>query len=93
MPLDPALSLTGAAYRVLYSTVNLTPAAFFAAPLNSIPGMADALYAFMGTPSTGFDRPIFLGVGRFDRDVPSAPHFVTKRHPPSGAVALVRCGR
>jgi hypothetical protein len=49
---------------------HLTPAAFFIAPLNSIPGMADALYAFMGTPSTGFDRPIFLGVGLLDRDVP-----------------------
>jgi dipeptidyl aminopeptidase/acylaminoacyl peptidase len=24
----------------------------------------------MGTPSTGFDRPIFLGVGLLDRDVP-----------------------
>jgi hypothetical protein len=48
----------------------LTPAAFFIAPLNSIPGMSDALYAFMGTPSTGFDRPIFLGVGLLDRDVP-----------------------
>lgn len=49
---------------------DLTPAAFLTAPLSSIPGMADALYAFMGTPSTGFDRPIFLGVGLLDRDVP-----------------------
>jgi hypothetical protein len=49
---------------------HLTPAAFFTAPLNSIPGMADALHAFMGTPATGFDRPIFLGVGLLDRDVP-----------------------
>ena len=49
---------------------NMTPAGFFVAPLNSIPGMADALYEFMGTPSTGFDRPIFLGVGLLDRDVP-----------------------
>jgi hypothetical protein len=49
---------------------HLTPAALFSAPLNSIPGMADALYAFMGTPSTGFDRPILLGVGLLDRDVP-----------------------
>ncbi|OAN36094.1 lipase [Mycolicibacterium iranicum] len=49
---------------------HLTPAAFFSAPLNSIPGMADALYEFMGTPSTGFDRPVFLGVGLLDRDVP-----------------------
>ncbi len=51
---------------------DMTPAAFFTAPLNSIPGMADALYEFMGTPSTGFDRPIFLGVGLLDRDVPPA---------------------
>jgi hypothetical protein len=49
---------------------HLVPAAFFVAPLDSIPGMADALHAFMGTPSTGFDRPIFLGVGLLDRDVP-----------------------
>lgn len=46
------------------------PADFFNAPLSSIPGIADALHAFMGTPSTGFDRPIFLGVGLLDRDVP-----------------------
>ena len=46
------------------------PADFFIAPLESIPGIADALRAFMGTPSTGFDRPIFLGVGLLDRDVP-----------------------
>jgi dipeptidyl aminopeptidase/acylaminoacyl peptidase len=26
----------------------------------------------MGTPSTGFDRPLFLGVGLLDRDVPPA---------------------
>ena len=56
---------------------DMTPAAFFTAPLNSIPGMADALYAFMGTPSAGFDRPIFLGVGLLDRHVPpeSTPAF------------------
>lgn len=49
---------------------HLKPADFFLAPLDSIPGMAAALHAFMGTPSTGFDRPIFLGVGLLDRDVP-----------------------
>ncbi|MEH3140283.1 MAG: prolyl oligopeptidase family serine peptidase [Mycobacterium kyogaense] len=49
---------------------HLTPASFFSAPLNSIPGMAEALNDFMGTPSTGFDRPLFLGVGLLDRDVP-----------------------
>ncbi|BBY56898.1 lipase [Mycolicibacterium sarraceniae] len=51
---------------------HLKPAQFFTAPLNSIPGMAQALHDFMGTPSTGFDRPIFLGVGLLDRDVPPA---------------------
>ena len=51
---------------------DLTPAAFFSAPLSSIPGMAEALYEYMGTPSTGFDRPLFLGVGLLDRDVPPA---------------------
>lgn len=49
---------------------HLKPATFFTGPLNSIPGMAAALHDFMGTPSTGFDRPIFLGVGLLDRDVP-----------------------
>lgn len=49
---------------------HLRPAAFFTAPLKSIPGMADALRDFMGTPTAGFDRPIFLGVGLLDRDVP-----------------------
>ena len=32
--------------------------------------MADALQDFMGTPASGFDRPIFLGVGLLERDVP-----------------------
>ena len=48
----------------------LTPAAFFDAPLASRPGMAAALHDFMGTPTSGFDRPLFLGVGMLDRDVP-----------------------
>lgn len=51
---------------------DLSPAAFFRAPLTSIPGMAEALNAYMGTPVTGFDRPLFLGVGLLDRDVPPA---------------------
>lgn len=48
----------------------LSPAAMFSAPLSSIPGIEDALHDFMGTPVSGFDRPIFLGVGLLDRDVP-----------------------
>ncbi|MGE2718534.1 alpha/beta hydrolase family protein [Mycolicibacterium celeriflavum] len=43
---------------------------FFSAPLTSIPGAADAVDAYMGIPADGYDRPIFLGVGLLDRDVP-----------------------
>ncbi|OBJ40451.1 lipase [Mycolicibacterium mucogenicum] len=46
------------------------PPQFFSAPLASLPGMRGALADFMGTPVTGYDRPIFLGVGLKDRDVP-----------------------
>lgn len=48
----------------------LSPAEFFSAPLDSIPGMGAALEDFMGTPTSGYDRPLFLGVGLLDRDVP-----------------------
>lgn len=51
---------------------HLSPAAMFTKPLLSIPGIEDALNEFMGTPVTGYDRPIFLGVGLLDRDVPPA---------------------
>jgi acetyl esterase/lipase len=47
-----------------------TPPQFFSAPLASLPGMRGALADFMGTPVAGYDRPIFLGVGLKDRDVP-----------------------
>ncbi|WP_193043993.1 alpha/beta hydrolase family protein [Mycolicibacterium baixiangningiae] len=47
-----------------------TPAEFFRAPLASLPGAAEALDAYMGLPVSGYDRPIFLGVGLLDRDVP-----------------------
>lgn len=51
---------------------DLSPAAMFSAPLLSIPGIEQALNDFMGTPVSGYDRPIFLGVGLLDRDVPPA---------------------
>jgi Prolyl oligopeptidase family/Secretory lipase len=50
----------------------LRPADMFSAPLLSIPGIESALHEFMGTPVSGYDRPIFLGVGLLDRDVPPA---------------------
>ena len=43
---------------------------FFSAPLTSIPGAAEGIDAFMGVPASGYDRPVFLGVGLQDRDVP-----------------------
>jgi hypothetical protein len=49
---------------------DMTVPGFFRAPLDSIPGFAEAVDDFMGTPASGFDRPIFLGVGLQDRDVP-----------------------
>jgi hypothetical protein len=47
-----------------------TPAEFFRAPLVSLPGAVEALDTYMGIPVSGYDRPIFLGVGLRDRDVP-----------------------
>ena len=49
---------------------DMTVPGFFTAPLDSVPGFTAAVDEFMGTPSAGFDRPIFLGVGLLDRDVP-----------------------
>nr|WP_234706080.1 prolyl oligopeptidase family serine peptidase [Mycolicibacterium setense] len=48
----------------------MTPTGFFSAPLATLPGAAEALDAYLGTPTSGYDRPIFLGVGLRDRDVP-----------------------
>ncbi|WP_245233900.1 S9 family peptidase [Mycobacterium sp. PS03-16] len=47
-----------------------TPADFFSAPLTSLPGAADALDRYLGIPTDGYDRPLLLGVGLRDRDVP-----------------------
>ncbi|MBU8809704.1 alpha/beta hydrolase family protein [Mycolicibacterium goodii] len=48
----------------------MNPTDFFRAPLATLPGVDAALDAYMGTPTSGYDRPIFLGVGMRDRDVP-----------------------
>ena len=52
------------------SLTDLSVPGFFTAPVTSIPGAADAIDAYMGIPSSGYDRPVFLGVGMRDRDVP-----------------------
>lgn len=49
---------------------DMTVQGFFATPVGAIPGFGEFVDAFMGTPQSGFDRPIFLGVGLQDRDVP-----------------------
>ncbi|HNP58539.1 MAG TPA: lipase family protein [Gordonia sp. (in: high G+C Gram-positive bacteria)] len=49
---------------------------WFSAPLNSIPGVLGALTAYMGTPVTGYTRPIFLRQGTQDIDVPAASALV-----------------
>lgn len=48
----------------------MTPTGYFSAPLSALPGASEALDAYLGTPTSGYDRPIFLGVGLLDHDVP-----------------------
>ncbi|MEZ5212343.1 alpha/beta hydrolase family protein [Gordonia sp. (in: high G+C Gram-positive bacteria)] len=44
---------------------------WFSRPLASIPGVQGALVKYMSTPYSGYDRPIFLGQGLLDTDVPA----------------------
>ncbi|MGW0037295.1 lipase family protein [Gordonia sp. NPDC003376] len=44
---------------------------FLSAPVGSIPDARAALTEYMGTPFSGYDRPIFLGQGLLDTDVPA----------------------
>nr|WP_246394776.1 lipase family protein [Corynebacterium anserum] len=43
----------------------------FRKPLRDVPGLATALRDFMSTPTSGYDKPVFLGHGLTDIDVPS----------------------
>ncbi|MGC4960589.1 prolyl oligopeptidase family serine peptidase [Gordonia sp. DT101] len=43
----------------------------FRKPISSLPGGQAALTRHMGTPYSGYDRPIFLGQGLLDTDVPA----------------------
>lgn len=82
LPIDSVLSPSGldataAAQDVCVDQLSAQLAShnvdqFFIKPLNSIPGLRDALANYMGTPTSGFDRPVFLGVGLDDHDVPPA---------------------
>ncbi|WP_062367971.1 lipase family protein [Gordonia sp. QH-12] len=44
---------------------------WFRKPVTSIPGVQGALVDYMSTPYRGYDRPIFLGQGLKDMDVPA----------------------
>lgn len=63
-------STTGCFDQLSGEFAQLSPAEFFRAPLASIPGIGEALAQYMGTATSGYDRPVFLGVGLLDRDVP-----------------------
>ncbi len=43
----------------------------FAKPLRDVPGLEPALRDYMQTPTDGYDRPVFLGHGLKDMDVPT----------------------
>ncbi len=49
---------------------DMTVPGFFSATVAMLPGFEGAVDDFMGIPVSGYDRPIFLGVGLRDRDVP-----------------------
>ena len=49
----------------------VTVANAFSAPLRSVPGLEPALRSYMSTPTDGYDKPVFLGHGLLDIDVPS----------------------
>jgi hypothetical protein len=55
--------------------VQYRPTDFFSAPLATLPGVEQALADYMGIPTSGYDRPIFLGVGLQDVDVPPSSSF------------------
>ncbi|MFT4200433.1 lipase family protein [Gordonia sp. (in: high G+C Gram-positive bacteria)] len=58
-------------YQEMKTGVDRVVGRWFTAPLRSIPGATAALTRYMGTPYSGYDRPIFLGQGLRDVDVPA----------------------
>lgn len=61
---------TACVHDLADALADMTVPGFFAAPVSSLPGFDEFVDGYMGTPQSGFDRPIFLGVGLQDRDVP-----------------------
>ncbi|MGO1948668.1 MAG: alpha/beta hydrolase family protein [Mycobacteriaceae bacterium] len=54
--------------RQALNPVNIASA--FSRPLSDVPGLEAALRSYMATPTDGYDRPVFLGHGLLDLDVP-----------------------
>lgn len=81
--LKPATALTARGRQVLAMAETLCygdlsdalkgerASSWFARPLNTIVGIQGALVQYMATPYSGYDRPIFLGQGLVDTDVPA----------------------
>lgn len=55
------------------------PTEFFSKKLADVPGLQPAITKYMSTPTSGYDEPVFLGVGLKDTDVP-----------PQGSIALAK---
>ncbi|MCP2160192.1 alpha/beta hydrolase [Williamsia serinedens] len=81
LPIDGLLTPSGRSVADLAETMCLPEfekrltgvdvRSFFARPISSIPNARAQLAAFLGIPASGYDRPIFLGQGLTDIDVPA----------------------
>ena len=66
---DAAETLCYAAMREKVGDFQVSQA--LSRPLQEIPDVFGTLQRYMGTPAVGYDRPVFLGQGLLDLDVPA----------------------
>ena len=66
---DSAETLCYAAMREKVGDFQVSQA--LSRPLQEIPDVFGKLQRYMGTPAVGYDRPVFLGQGLLDLDVPA----------------------
>jgi hypothetical protein len=66
------LALTECAIPMTRDLANVTIGDFFSKPLRSLPNWTPTIDAYMKMPTTGFDKPFFMGHGVLDTDVPYA---------------------
>ncbi|MGU3432090.1 lipase family protein [Actinomycetes bacterium M1A6_2h] len=62
---------TECVYPLAGKSSGIVTGRLFAKPLNEIPNFYALLNAYMGVPTSGYDRPIFIGQGAADLDVPA----------------------